>query len=158
MLDNILLYYKESVVKYRIEVLIPIVFLGYVAFFPASTGEITNYFLKANILLPFTLVFLALTVLSFGTQQLIELGKSFQSFIVKTPVNSSLKLQTINGAISFSYVASMLWVLYILVVSTAYSLSLNALVPEIALAFTYAFILAELILRPLKKRLEFLQL
>ena len=144
--------------KYRIEVLIPIIFLGYVAFFPASSGEITNYFLKPHILLPFVLVFLALTILSFGIPQLFELGKSLKSFIVKSPINSSVKVQTINGAISFSYVASMLWVLYILVVSTAYSFSLNALVPEVALAFTYSFILAELVLRPLKKRLEFLQL
>lgn len=144
--------------KYRIEVLIPIVFLSYVAFFPASSGEITNYFLKAHILLPFVLVFLALTVLSFGIPQLLELGKSMQSFVVKSSINSNLKSQTINGAISFSYVASMLWVLYILVVSTHYSLSFNVLVPEIALAFTYAFILAELVLRPLKKRLEFMRL
>ena len=144
--------------KYRIEVLVPIIFLGYVAFFPASSGEITNYFLKAHILLPFALVFLALTVLAFGISQLLELGKSLQSFLVNTPINSNLKEQTLYGAISFSYVASILWVLYILVVSSAYSLSINTLVPEIALAFTYAFILAELVLRPLKKRLEFLQL
>jgi len=91
--------------KYRIEVLIPIIFLGYVAFFPASSGEITNYFLKVHILLPFALVFLALTVLSFGMSQLLELGKSLQSFLVNSPISSNLKEQTLNGALSFSYVA-----------------------------------------------------
>jgi hypothetical protein len=145
-------------VKYRIEILIPIFFLGYVAFFPVLSGEIANYFFKSHILLPFILVFLALIILSFGFMQLIEIGKSLQYFIVNTPLNSKLNEQTLNGAISFAYVASTLWVLYILVVSTAYSISMNVLVSEIALSFTYAFILAELILRPLKKRIEFLQL
>ena len=144
--------------KYRLEVLIPIVLLGYIAFFPASSGEIVNYFLKTHILLPFVFVFLSLIVLSFGVSQLLESAKSLQSFVVNSSTSSSLKEQILNGAISFSYVASMFWVLYILVVSGAYSMSVNVLIPEIALAFTYAFILSELILRPLKKRLEFLKL
>ena len=144
--------------NYRIEALIPIIFLAYVAFFPVSSGEITNYFLKIHILLPFVLVFLALTVLSFGISQLIELAKSLQCFVANPSTNSSLKEQTINGAISFSYVASMLWVLYILVISRAYTIPVNILISDIALAFTYAFILSELVLRPLKKRLEFLKL
>ncbi len=143
--------------KYRMEVLIPIVFLSYIAFFPVSSGEISGYFFKTHILLPFVLVFISLTVLSFGVAQLIALGKSLQSFFVHHFDSSTLNEQTLNGAISFSYVASIFWILYILVVSTAYSLSSNTLISEIALALTYAFILSELVLRPLKKRLEFLQ-
>lgn len=143
--------------KYRIEIFIPIIFLGYIAFFPVFSGEFAIHFIKPHILLPFILVFLSLTILSFGTSQLLALTKSLTSLVLNAPAKLELKKQTLNGAISFSYVASILWSLYILVVSPAYSIALNTLMSEIALAFTYAFILSELILRPLKKRLAFLR-
>lgn len=144
--------------KDRIEVLIPLIALAYIAFFPLYSGEISRYFIKSYILLPFILVFIALTVLSFGLLQLIELAKSLKSLVSHGPVDSNLNKLTLNGAISYAYVASMLWSLYMLVVSTAHAINTQSLISDIALAFTYAFLLAELILSRLKKRLAFLQL
>lgn len=144
--------------RYRLEILIPLLFLGYVAFFPSLSGELQEHFFKLHILLPYILVLIALIVQAFGISQLCELIKSLKVFFINQPEISNLKVMTVKGAISFSYVSATLWVLYILVLSSAYSFKLNELIPEIALAFTYAFIVAEIILRPLSKRLEFLNI
>lgn len=143
--------------KYRIEALIPIIMLGYIAFFPTTSGELMSYFIKGNIILPFILVFVALNILTFGVTQLFELLKSLKSFFIVDPLETKLHGNTLTGAISYSYVASTLWVLYILVISEKYNASLESVIPYVALSLMYAFILSELILRPLKKRLEFVK-
>ena len=143
--------------KYRIEILIPLLTLGYVAYFPLASGELMNYFFKTNILVPFILVFIGLNILTFGIEQFFQLLKSAKYFLITEKPETLLKQQTINGAISFSYVSSILWILYILVISSAYKISSEYLVSGIALALTYAFILSELILRPLKIRLAFIK-
>lgn len=143
--------------RYRIETLIPIALLGYVAFFPLASGEITNYFFKSYIFVPFVLILIALTVLSFGLSQLYELVKSLKVFFVNDYLIASLKMETIKGAIVYSYSASVLWCLYAIVMSSSYPPKPSIFIPDLILSLTHGFIVAELILRPLCKRIKFLQ-
>ena len=142
--------------RYRVENLIPIVLLGYIAFFPVTSGEITHHFLKSHILVPFVLILVALTVLSFGLSQLGELIKSFKTFFLYDYQPTRVKLETIKGAITYSYSAAILWCLYAVVISSASTNDISILIPDLALSLTYGFIIAELILRPLSKRINFL--
>jgi len=145
--------------RFRLEILIPVLFVGYVAYFPIMNGEIQTYFIKPYILTPFALIFIGLTVLSFGFLQFIALIKSVGIFFTHDPDQIELHNKCINGAISYAYVAAILWVMYALVINSIIlqESSIMGMISDIALSFTYAFILAELILRPLKKRIEFLQ-
>ena len=140
--------------KYRFEILVPVVLLGYIAFFPAINGELAQHFIKPNILVPFILAFVALIILSFGLEQLCALVKSLALFFVNDGMTVKLKRLTIDGAITYAYVSATLWVMYILVMSGVLAFNTSLLVSQIALAYTYAFILAELLLRPLKRRIE----
>lgn len=142
--------------KYRIEILIPIILLGYIAFFPVTSGDITHHFLKNHILVPFVLILIALTVLSFGLSQLVELIKSFKALCVYDYKSTRIKLETIKGAITFRYSAAILWCLYALVMSSASTNGISILIPDLALSLTYGFIASELILRPISKRINFL--
>ncbi|WP_448549409.1 hypothetical protein [Thalassotalea fusca] len=143
--------------RYRIEILVPVIFLGYIAFFPLISGEITHHFLKSHILVPFVLILVALTVLSFGLSQLGELIKSIKTFFVYDYQPTLIKLETIKGAIVYCYSASILWCLYAVVMSSAFTNEISILIPDLALSLTYGFIVAEFILRPLGKRINFLQ-
>lgn len=143
--------------KYRIEMLIPVMFLGYIAFFPLNSGDITNHFLKSYILLPFTLMFVSLTIISFGYSQLLELIKSIKCFFIYDCQPTLIKLDTIKGAIAYAYSSSILWCLYAAVMSPMLTSSASIIISDVALSLTYGFVVAELILRPLHKRLNFLK-
>lgn len=143
--------------KYRFEILIPIILLGYIAFFPIYDGDITKHFLKSHILLPFVLIFVALTVLSFGISQLMALIKSIKSFFVYDYQPGLIKQATIKGAISYAYSASILWGLYAVVMAPSLAQNSSTLLANLALSLTYGFIVAELLLRPLEKRIAFLK-
>ena len=145
--------------KFRLDVLLPLLCIGYIAFFPLSSGEISHYFIKSYILLPFVLIIIALTTLSFGSKQLMAIFTASQVLLVDTPAKTILQNKTLQGAITYSYVAALLWVLYILVISPNLNenFTVNGLIPDIALAITYAFVVAELFLRPLQRRLDFLK-
>ncbi|MDE3274331.1 hypothetical protein, partial [Pseudoalteromonas sp. G4] len=104
----------------------------------------------------FALILIALIVLSFGLSQLGELIKSFKAFFVYDYKPTRIKLETIKGAITYSYSAAILWCLYAVVMSSASTNDISILIPDLALSLTYGFIVAELILRPLRKRITFL--
>ncbi|MDE3271532.1 hypothetical protein, partial [Pseudoalteromonas sp. G4] len=86
-----------------------------------------------------------------------ELIKSFKAFFVYDYQPTRTKLETIKGAITYSYSAAILWCLYAVVMSSAFKNEFSLLIPDLALSLTYGFIVAELILRPLSKRIHFLQ-
>ena len=141
----------------RLETIIPLAVFSYIAFFPLSNGEISHYFINFNILLPFALVFVALIILSFGSGQALLLVKSLQLFFTHTSKQEIVDKKCLTGAISFSYVAGFLWVMYAIVINPKIisQTSLSSFIAQAGLALTYSFLLAELILRPLLKRIEF---
>jgi hypothetical protein len=126
-------------------------------FLPISSGEISNYFININILLPFVSVFIALVVLSFGSEQTLLLAKSLRLLFTNSNSKKLVDKKCLTGAISFSYVAGFLWVMYAIVINPKIisQTSLSFFIAQAGLALTYSFLLAELILRPLLKRIEF---
>ena len=69
----------------RFELILPILFLGYIAFFPLESGEIYAFFIKNYILLPFILTFLGVFFLSFGFSGGIKLLNNFKVLFAKKP-------------------------------------------------------------------------
>lgn len=143
--------------KLRYEVLIPLMILAYISFFPFQSGDLALYFVKFYILVPFVLVFIALNILSYGLNEFLDLAKNLRILVAKTKEDAKVNDKVLDGAISHAYVSSLLWIFYILVISSGYNLSSNAILPDVALSLTYGFILAEFILRPMKKRALYLK-
>jgi len=143
--------------KVRIEILLPLVGFVYIAYFPTTSGELRNYFFQPEILVPFILVFLGLSIMSFGVKQFFGLIKSLKMFFLHDVDSSEIAPASIKGMINYSYVSSLLWILYALVVNSEAinTVDISAFIALLGVSLIYSLILSELLLRPLLKRIEF---
>ena len=145
--------------KIRLEIALPLLAFAFIAYFPLINGELKDYFFQPQILLPFVLVFLGLSILSFGMQEVAKVLTAFKAFVVNGTDIPIINKKVVKGMINYSYASAMLWVLYAIVINSKImqNVDLSTLVAFVGLAFTYAFILSELLLRPLVTRIAYIQ-
>ncbi len=144
--------------KNILETLIYLFIILWIAFMALSSGNLGR-FLAPEILVPFVLLLLSLLLFTFGWDKIKRFVNSIirSIFHRKTDKNYIESCQILDTAIHYSYISIGLWILNLLVMSRYYSYTTDqfqAVLSQIALAISYAFVVSEFILRPIKKRLE----
>lgn len=139
----------------RIESFIALIGLCYIAYYPFINGELENYFLRVNILLPFCIIWVSLCLLSFGSKNFIKLLSSL-SVLFRDNLEGFVGVTNFKNAIWLSYVSGITWIAYALVVNPIDNQfgSWQWLFSYCATSLLYAFLLAEFILRPIVFRAE----
>lgn len=103
-------------------------------------------------------MWVSLTILSLGASGLVRIVLGVK-FLFSGNLNSYAGHEAVKTCISISYVSSVLWILYALIVSP-----FNApadywfkLLSASAASLLYGFLISEMILRPMKHKAEYLQ-
>lgn len=137
----------------KIEMALALVCLGYIAIHTMLTGEFSEFLVRYNILLPFSLVWLALCLISLGGASLFKIVTSL-NVLLSNNVADYAGDKALGTAIWASYISAVLWVLYAVSV-TPYDVGSDywtSLLSASATSLLYGFLLAEFVLRPIKIR------
>ena len=142
---------------FRSEILIALIALGYVSFYPLYNGEFEDFLIRLNILLPFFLVWASMCLISLGAGMFIKVLGSV-TVLFSGNLKNYAGDNAISNAIWFSYVSSFLWVLYAISV-TPYDAEIihwKSLFSAASTSILYGFLLSEFVLRPIKIRAKFI--
>jgi len=144
--------------KNILETMIYFIIILWIAIVALSSGNLDR-FIAPEILVPFALLASSLLLFTFGWDKIKRFVMSVTRGIFqrKTDEDYLESCHILDTAILYSYISIGLWILNVLVMSQNFSYTtdqLQALVSQIALAVSYAFVVSEFILRPIKKRLE----
>lgn len=128
----------------------------YILYYPFINGEIHSFIYKSYILLPFTLVFLGLLIITYRFKEVFKLFSSLFFLFFNSQEKDLIDIKVVKSSIVYSYVAGVLWALYAVSINNIIisEVGLSGLISQISVSILYAFVLSEFLLRPLKHKIE----
>jgi len=143
--------------KLRLAILLLTIGLCYFIYLPLTEGILFNQLFNIYMLLPYFLCLTGLFIFTYGVRQFVLLLSSFRILISNEMITTTIKGYVIDCTIIYSYSTAAIWIIFTIAISNAYLISDRLLMSEISKGFLCALITAELLLRPLKKRIQHLE-
>lgn len=139
--------------KHKISIVFSLLGLGYIAWVTFTRPD-AYFLLKTNVFVPFFIITLSLSFITFGMSKTFFVIKDLIQILLLNKVSKEPFFDEMALSISrYSYVSVILWILYSSIYTFGFEeISINRLISFSLIGILYAFTLSEILIRPAKTK------